>query len=519
MKRLVFSRLPLALALACAAYVGLPHSTAVGAERAEVLAAVHSITSDEAKGFIDTLADDSFEGREAGSRGGRAAGNLLMKEFERHGLTPAGDGKTYFQLFHGHSRNILGLLEGSDPELKHEVVLIGAHYDHVGYGRVTNSFGPFGYVHNGADDNASGVAGLLEIAAAMQQLPTAPRRSVLFVFWDAEEQGLLGSQHWLAHSTLAGSRVVAAINMDMIGRLRGSRLEVYGTRTSTHLRRIVSQANRETGLALDFNWKMKADSDHWSFYTRSIPILMFHTGLHENYHRPSDDTHTINNEGVASVARVAFLTVLGLANRSAAPQFREAARREHAGVQAQLEQPVAPQGPRFGMPLTVEGNPPRFILQGVNPGSPAETAGLRAGDQLLALNGAAIENEARLRLDLLAAAGEVVFTIQRADTDLPLVVKVTPAGTPIRIGITWRADDAEPDTVLLTQVVYGSPAHVAGLAVRDRIYAVGGQRFAGSEGFSRLIATAPGEVEFEVETSGRLRTIALELAEAAAPAN
>jgi hypothetical protein len=150
--------------------------SAAGAEKAEILAAANSITKDEAQQWIDTLADDSFEGREAGSRGGRAAGNLLMKEFEKLGLTPAGDSKTYFQGFNGTARNILGLLAGSDPKLTSEVIVVGAHYDHVGYGRATNSFGPIGYIHNGADDNASGVSGLLEVVEALKQLPAAPRR-------------------------------------------------------------------------------------------------------------------------------------------------------------------------------------------------------------------------------------------------------------------------------------------------------------------------------------------------------
>jgi acetylornithine deacetylase/succinyl-diaminopimelate desuccinylase-like protein len=235
-------------------------------ERAEVAAAANSITKDEVQQFVDTLADDSFEGREAGSRGGRAAGNFLMKEFEKLGLAPAGNGATYFQDFGRSSRNVLGLVVGSDPGLKSEVIVLGAHYDHVGYGRATNSFGPVGYIHNGADDNASGVSGVLEVAEAIRLLPAPPRRTILFALWDGEEQGLLGSQHWLANPTVDRSRLVLAINMDMIGRLRQSRLEVFGTRTLPGSRRTFSQANRDLNLDIDFSWLMKSDSDHWSFF-------------------------------------------------------------------------------------------------------------------------------------------------------------------------------------------------------------------------------------------------------------
>jgi hypothetical protein len=479
---------------------------AVAAERAELIAAVNSITKDEAKSVVDMLADDSFEGREAGSRGGRAAGNFLMKEMERHGLVPAGDEKTYFQAFNGTSRNILGLVEGSDPELSREVILIGAHYDHVGYGRKNNSLGPYGYVHNGADDNASGVAGVLEIMGALEHLPP-PRRSILLVFWDAEEQGLLGSYHWLAAPTVRDKTVVVAVNLDMIGRLRNSRLEVYGTRTTTGLRQIISQANREAGLDIDFNWKMKADSDHYPFFTRSIPTIMFHTGLHENYHRPSDDAHTVSADGIASVTRVVLLTALDLANREAVGKFRDASRQEHAGTQAWLEQPVAPQAPRFGIPFEARGNPPQFVLVGVSPGSPAERAGLRRGDRLVAFQGRPITSDQQFRLDLLRAEGETTFQVERAGAAGPLEIKVTPLGQPIRVGITWRADDAEPDCVLLTQVVHGSAAHVAGLALKDRIYSVNGQRFAGNDEFAKLINSLPSPLEFEVERQGRLKTM------------
>ncbi len=481
------------------------------AERAEVLSAVSSITKDEAQQLVETLADDSFEGREAGSRGGRAAGNLLMKEFEKLGLEPAGYSGTYFQDFNRASRNILGLIEGSDPRLKQEVVLVGAHYDHVGYGRATNSFGPIGYIHNGADDNASGVSGVLEVAEAIKTLPSPPRRSILFAYWDGEEQGLLGSQHWLANPTLDKSRIAVALNMDMIGRLRQSRLEVFGTRTAPSLRRIISEANREANLDIDFSWLMKSDSDHWPFFSRSIPSIMFHTRLHESYHRPSDDAHTINAAGIESVSRLALLTVLELADRETSGKFRDQSRREHQGTRAWLEQPVAPQAPRYGIPFQVEGEPPRFMLTGVSAASPAAKAGLRAGDRLVAFQGTPINDEKRFRLDLLAASGETTFTVERAGEATPLEIKVTPAGPPIRVGITWRIDDAEPGTVLLTQVVYGSSAQVAWVAIGDRVYAVNGQAFADQDEFSRLITTLPGPLELEIERQGRLRTVKLEV--------
>jgi len=484
------------------------------ADHAALASAVASITRDELKGHVDVLADDTFEGREAGSRGGRAAGNYLLKEYERLGLKPAGDGGSYVQSFGAASRNVLGLIEGSDPQLKEQVVLLGAHYDHVGYGRSNNSYGPLGYIHNGADDNASGVAGLLEIADALNNLPQAPRRSILLACWDGEEAGLLGSRHWIGRPTIPLSRVAITINMDMIGRMQNDRLEVLGSRTAQGLRRVVSQANDEATTTLDFTWSFKADSDHWPFYERRIPFLMFHTGLHGDYHRPSDDPQRINQAGLASVTRIAFQTLLQLADADKLPAFRDVVRSESSLGRYALEQSISPQPPRFGMPFKVEAAEPlKIVLTGFTAGSPAETSGLKSGDQLLEFNGRPIESETRFRLQLLAAAGETTFLVKRPGSDTPLLYKVTPRGEPIRVGLSWRFDDADPGVVLVTQVISSSAAQVAGLKLRDRIYSIGGNSFKSEAEFVALLTNVPSPMDLVVERDGKLQTLTLALLE------
>ena len=189
-----------------------------GEEAGTLQAALDSITAPELQKFVETLADDTFEGREAGSRGGRAAGNYLLEQMEKRGLKPAGTDGGYVQEFGRGYRNLLGIVEGSDEKLKKEIIVVGAHYDHVGYGSRSNSFGPLGLIHNGADDNASGSSGLLELMEAVQKLPRAPKRSILFVYWDGEEKGLLGSRHWTSAPTLPLERVKFCVNVDMIGR-------------------------------------------------------------------------------------------------------------------------------------------------------------------------------------------------------------------------------------------------------------------------------------------------------------
>ncbi|NBT65080.1 MAG: M20/M25/M40 family metallo-hydrolase, partial [Betaproteobacteria bacterium] len=214
-----------------------PTLTAVAAE---LMSAAHAtIHAAEAAHHVNTLADDAFEGREGGT------GSYVVEQLQKLGFEPAGDGGSFFQSF-GGMRNILALLRGGDPELSRQLIVVGAHYDHVGYGNAANSYGPFGYVHNGADDNASGVAGLLEVAAALEHLPRRPKRSILIAFWDGEEKGLLGSYHFLRvkPAALAGTQTVFSINLDMIGRLRDRRLEVYGSRTSPALRAGASACDR-----------------------------------------------------------------------------------------------------------------------------------------------------------------------------------------------------------------------------------------------------------------------------------
>ncbi|HTN76717.1 MAG TPA: M20/M25/M40 family metallo-hydrolase, partial [Pirellulaceae bacterium] len=400
----------------------------------------------------------------------------------------------------------------TDPELKSQYIVIGAHYDHVGYGSRTNSFGPTGYIHNGADDNASGVAGLLEIIQAFTSLPEHPRRSVLFALWDGEEKGLLGSKHWLRQPTLPVKNVVLYINLDMIGRLRNQRVEVYGTRTASGLRSLVSRQNVESKLMLDFTWEMKENSDHYCFFERSVPTLMFHTGLHDNYHRPSDDTHLINNDGIAAVARLTFQTAFDVADSPAVFKFRNESRREDPPARRAFEQTLPAPGPRFGLEWTYAKPGERgVIVAKVTPGLPAQQAGLKPGDRLLKFQGDEVTTDAALRKAVLAAKAPAEVEVERAGETAPLTLSVPLAGSPTRVGIAWKDDPAEPGSALLTQVVYGSAAHQAGLHVRDRIYEVAGQKFANSDEFLKLVTTMPSPLELLVERAGVIQRFNLEL--------
>lgn len=502
------------LTLLCGLILGSTVASAI--ERAHLEAALETIRASEAQRHVEVLADDALEGREAGSRGGLAAGTYLVKHLTAAGLKPAGDSGSYFQIFGAGYRNLLAILPGSDPKLADEYLVVGAHYDHVGYGNRANSFGPFGYVHNGADDNASGTAGLLELIEAFASLPERPRRSILFAFWDGEEKGLLGSLHWLAHPTLPLEKVKFSYNVDMIGRLRGEKCEVLGSRTAAGFRQIVSRQNEAEKLALDFTWELKANSDHHPFFARGIPVLMFHTGLHDDYHRPSDDVDGISSEGISRVARLSFRVLADLADAEKMPAFRESSRAETPAGRDQFELPLAAPPPRFGAGWrrNPEDAPEEGVLVShVVPNTPAARAGLKAGDRLLRWNDKPVLGENQLRVAVLAAKEPIRFMLRRAGKTESEELTVTLDGSPVRVGLSWRDDDAEPGTVVVNQVVPASAAHLAGVQVRDRVYEVAGQRFVGSEEFRRLIMTTPSPLEMVVERQGRLLPLKLELAE------
>jgi membrane-associated protease RseP (regulator of RpoE activity) len=307
-------------------------------------------------------------------------------------------------------------------------------------------------------------------------------------------------------------RVKFFVNLDMIGRLRDGRLEVIGSRTAAGLRRLVVLRAAESGLRLEFPWKIKRDSDHWTFYQRGIPCLLFHTGKHADYHRPSDDADKINAAGIQKIDRLLFELVLGLADREQVPAFREAARAETASDRLALEQPLPAAPPRLGVWWdALDRRLPGLLITRVAAGSPAQAAGLRAGDRLLRFNGETPRTSGQLRRAVFAAPRNVELTVARSGEPEPLTLSVALAGEPARVGIAWREDAGEPQSVLLTRVALGSPAARAGLRAGDRIYRVDGADFLGGRDFRGRIEVAEGPTQLLVERAGRARQIEIVL--------
>lgn len=280
--------------------------------------------------------------------------------------------------------NVVGRLAGSDPTLGHEAVVIGAHYDHLGGG----SFGSLaperrGEVHPGADDNASGAAGLVALARAFASGP-APPRSLVFIAFTAEEAGLLGSAHHVAHPAVALDDTVAMINLDMVGRLRDDTVTIFASETGEGLEALVREAAREEGLGVEIAGGGLGPSDHASFTTNGIPAVFFFTGLHPEYHTPDDRAALLEVAGSGRVLALVARVTEAIAAAPSRPKFTGDTQRAAHGSGAES----SGYGPYLGTVPAFGGEPVRGVrLSGVRSGSPAEAAGLRSGDVIVVFAG------------------------------------------------------------------------------------------------------------------------------------
>ncbi|MCE1163967.1 MAG: M20/M25/M40 family metallo-hydrolase [Bacteroidetes bacterium] len=316
--------------------------------------------------------------------------------------------------------NVIGLLEGSDPVLKNEVLVIGAHFDHLGYGGPNSMYrGNEKLIHHGADDNASGTAGVLELAEKFASERKNIKRSILFLCFTGEEEGLIGSSYFANSEKFKEFNIVAMINMDMIGRLNENKLILNGTGTSTYWVPEIEKLNKNYNFSVSMSPDGFGPSDHSSFYGKNLPVLMFFTDLHADYHKPSDTYDKINSEGETKVLKMVYDMASDISNAPVKPEFTKVVKKEDDNKSERKSVRVyVGTVPDFS--YTGDG----FKISGVQAGSPAEKYGILAGDIMIKFGDKEIKNI----YDYTDALGqhkpgqEVDVTVKRDDKEVTLKV-------------------------------------------------------------------------------------------------
>lgn len=271
--------------------------------------------------------------------------------------------------------NIIGILEGSDPNVSDEAIVIGAHYDHVGYGEYGSLYsGTDKVIHYGADDNASGTAGVLELAQKFASEKNNLKHDIVFMLFGGEEAGLLGSNFFTHSQSFQNMNVVAMLNMDMVGRLKDNKLVIYGIGSSPIWETTIKNLNAPYNFDITYTKSGFGRSDHSSFYSQNVPAVHFFTGTHDDYHRPSDTYDKINYEGSENVIKLVYDVTKEIDSETTAPEFTKAEEDNNENRQ-------------MGSVRIYVGTIPDYAysgkgmkISGVKEGGPAEKGGMLAGD-------------------------------------------------------------------------------------------------------------------------------------------
>ncbi len=338
---------------------------------------------------VTYLASDKLKGRGTGTPEERMAAEYIAKQFRKIGLSPKGDNGTFFHKFsfkkssdpHGgvdegakqiSAQNVAGYLDNGAEY----TIVIGAHYDHLGLGHDHNSLdaNPEGKIHNGADDNASGTAGVIELARYFAKNGVKEQHNFLFLCFSGEELGLYGSKKYTETPTIDLSKVSFMINMDMIGRLNEEKKVVVGG-VGTAPDFVPTIKNLKGDLSVKLDSAGVGPSDHTSFYLKNIPVLFFFTGQHSDYHKPTDDVEKVNFPGVKLILETAGQVIQTLDNQPKL-KFQETKSKESNNVSFKVTLGIMPD-------YTWEGE--GVHVDGVTDGKPASKAGLLKGDIIVGL--------------------------------------------------------------------------------------------------------------------------------------
>ncbi len=290
---------------------------------------------------------------------------------------------------YSETQNVVGILHGSDPVLKDEHVIIGAHFDHIGFGGIGSGSLKQDTIaiHNGADDNASGTAGLIEIAQYFGSIRNEIKRTYVFIGFSAEELGLLGASHYVKNPHLPLDKATAMINMDMIGRMKDSVFTIQGVGTSPVWNDIIAEQNADSFFTLKLGQDGFGSSDHSVFNSSNIPVLFFFTGLHSDYHKPSDDWQLLNYEGQKLLIDFVVGIIKKLDRIVEKPLYTKVERPAMFGDGAQRGFKVT-----LGILPDFGDDPNGLKISGARPGTPADKAGLLSGDVIIKFDGKDVKN-------------------------------------------------------------------------------------------------------------------------------
>ena len=339
--------------------------------------------------------------------------------------------KTTLKRIRQQDSNLVALLPPAGQgaaNVSTEYVMLGAHYDHLGRGE-TGGFGvkgEEGMVHNGADDNASGVAALLEMASSLarrrESHPGEFQRGVIFSFWSGEELGLIGSDRYAAKPTVNLSNVVAYLNFDMVGRLRDNKLTLQGVGSSGAWKKLIERRNVIAGFDLTLQQDPYLPTDTTSFYPKGIPVLAWFTGSHEEYHRPADDTGTLNFEGLERITRFAGSMVRDLAAGGERPDYLKVERSDQGGSRDAIRVYLGT------IPNYASEDVKGVLLTGVHGGGPADKGGVKGGDVIVHFAGKDITN-----------IYDYTYALDAAKVGKPVTMEVLRNGKRMKLSVTPAA--------------------------------------------------------------------------------
>jgi hypothetical protein len=358
--------------------------------------------------------------------------DLKPRSFEIKGWTAALEAtveRTDFKV-----KNVIGVLEGKGP-LANETVVIGAHYDHLGRGERGSLARGNKNIHYGADDNGSGSTSVMELARRFGAIKDRQGRRMVFMTFSGEERGLLGSIYYCNHPLFPLKDTVAMLNLDMVGRLRDDpktmkgKLEIGGIGTAKSFEGLIDQMNAKYNFEIKKDRSGTGPSDHTSFYLKQVPVYFFFTGLHPEYHRPTDKPETINLEGMKKI--------VDMVEEIAVKMTTDKDRPEYVAVKAGKKD--APSSAPRGIP-TIRFTPGDYdedqsngvLVGGVIPGGPAEKGGLKEGDWIVEIGGKPVKNMAGyMKVMGDQKSGETIeFTVKRGDKKIPLKITPIPPAPP-----------------------------------------------------------------------------------------